>query len=179
MPFRILNVIEDVAEKIPLPENKTSVVIPLTSFAISVREVDPDMSNFTGLEFSANFGDSFEFNSDQTIETNALSFSKTPNFTAILNVPASVFNISMTQSSNRTSAPPRITNSVFLSDTLFVRRTKENLTVGSLVMAAALSNNRRVENLANPIRMTFLKSPSVENGTDPSCNFWDLGADGM
>ena len=168
--------VEGVAERIPLPENKTSVVIPLTSFAISVLEVDQNA--FTGQDFSANFGESFDFNQDQTIDINAISLKKTPNFTAFLSIPATIFNDSAALS-NGTSAPPRITNSVYLTDTLFVKREKNNLEVGSIVMAASLSNNKRVENLLDPILITFLKKPSVENGTNSSCNFWDFGADGM
>ena len=84
---------------------------------------------------------------------------------------------------------PRITNAAYLTDALFSRQVDRNgSVVGSVIVAASLSassridgevENVRVSNLDPPIRLVFLKSPSlVENGSNPSCNFWDFRADG-
>ena len=171
---------ETVSERIPLPENMSQIVIPLTSFAIAVKEVDPN--NFNGQVFSAGLGNDFNFDSNKPIDSSALQIDQEKSDaaaalqTASLKIPAGIFK-GMTQR----QAKPRITNSVFLTDALFSRRTNSStgiLEVGGIIMAAALSNKETVENLNPPVSLTFLKKPSLENGTNTTCRFWDFLADG-
>ncbi len=179
--FRILSVVETVAENIPFPENETNIIITLTSFAISVREVDPE--NFNGQDFSVNVGDSFNFDGNMAIDPDSLSFSESPQATASLSIPDDFFmhldlSVFAGEDNTTSKALPRIINSVYLSDILFLRREESVLEVGSIIMAASLSGGATVENLTNPITLVFVKKPSVVNGTNSTCNFWNLSADG-
>ena len=169
---------DEVADEIPIPENETSVVIPLTSFAISVQEVDP--GSFSGQDFAVDFGNEFNFDEDTKIDANALN-SQSSQPTASLSIPQNIFmslNFTALSRGNGSSPLPRITNSVFLTDVLFARRNESKLVVGSIIMAASLSEGLTVRNLSPPIELLFVKKPSVLNGSGSSCNFWDLGADG-
>ncbi len=179
--FRILDVIETVSERIPLPENETQVIISLTSFAVAVREVDTE--SFNGQVFSANLGGEFNFEEGQRINSMFLFVREPGVFTAAetasLNIPSNIFENEVF--SNRSVNSTRITNSVFLNDALFSRRAtsaSKDLKVGGIVMAASLSNGRSIKNLSTPILLTFLKKPSLKNASTASCRFWDFTANG-
>ena len=161
------------AEGIPIPENGTSVILSLTSFAISVQNVE--LKSFTGQVFSAQLGSDFIFDDDEKINDTSLGYSMSSMDTAALRLPDDVFNNLDTNSSD----PPRIVNTLFLTDKLFPRRKESKLKVGSIIIAASISGNVDVKNLQSPIIITFRKRPSVLNGTNASCNFWDLSADGQ
>ncbi len=178
---RILDVVEAVSERIPFPENETQVIIPLTSFAVAVQEVNPE--TFKGQVFSADLGGDFNFNKDKPIDAMSLSVSQLGTSsaaeTASLSIPPSIFTNDIF--SNRTASDTRITNSIFLNDALFSRRNtsaSRALNVGGIIMAASLSNGRTVEGLKPPVMLTFRKKPSLENGSDTSCRFWDFATNG-
>ena len=164
------------SENIPFPENESEIIISLTSFAIAVQEFNPQ--TFTGQVFSAGLGADFNFDKDKPIDLNALMIGKSTSGatmeTASLSIPQTIFN-----SLGKNTTNTRITNSVFLNDALFLGRNNTSvLEVGGIIIAAALSNGRTVENLKPPVMITFLKKPSLENGSDTTCRFWDFSADG-
>ena len=164
------------SENIPFPENESEIIISLTSFAIAVQEFNPQ--TFTGQVFSAGLGADFIFDKDKPIDLNALMIGKSTSGatmeTASLSIPQTIFN-----SLGKNTTNTRITNSVFLNDALFLGRNNTSvLEVGGIIIAAALSNGRTVENLKPPVMITFLKKPSLENGSDTTCRFWDFSADG-
>jgi len=181
-PCRILELVEEVAQAVPLPENETTVVFKQSSFAVQVMEVDA--TNFQGQKFVVDVG------RDSSKE---ISLTETSEPTASLAIPMDFFNdVKIPQSlDNSTEQPvPRITNIVFLTDALFSRRnnTNENetvLEVASIILTSSLSvsvnstvKDVRVANLQPPIILFFTKRPEFENLTNASCNFWDPFADG-
>lgn len=150
---------ERVSEAIPIPENETEVVIPLTSFAVSVREVEPD--EMEGLTFSALFGNSFDFsNNEDKINTSSLVFEEHQQATASITVPNDLFrDLTPLIDERNMSTPRRIINTVYLTDSLFTPRVETSLRVGSIIVSAAISGGVTVENLSTPIMLQFLKSP--------------------
>ena len=160
-------------ESIPIPENETTVVIPLSSFAVSVQEIEEE--SFEGVSFSALLGDTFEFNNkeNQVFNEESLVFEEIPQATASITIPNDLFSgntltipsLSLNESSVTLTAPRRrIIHSVYLNDALFVRRNENGLKVGSIVISASVSGGIIIENLSTPIVMQFLKSPvSVDN----------------
>lgn len=209
MSFRILDVVEKVVESFPIPVNETKVVIPLSSFAVSVQEVDEE--NYVGGSFSVLFGDSFDFKEGGgPINITSLVFEENPEATASIMLPDDLFSeISNDVNSSIRAPKRRISNSVYLTDSLFARRKESNLTVGSIIISASISGGITIENLMTPIMLSFIKSPvscqillqldisktltvlvlftqqsnlplqAVENGSNPLCTFWDVAADGM
>lgn len=174
---RILTLVEDVASNIPIPENQTSLVIPLTSYAIAVMRVNP--ADFTGQTFSANFGNDFTFDDTKVINPDLLAFEETTSATASLSIPPNVLDLIAAISKGNASITRRLTFGLFLGDVLFSSRNASKLEVGSIIMSASLTDSEKVKNLSPPIIVTFQKSPLVLNGTEASCNFWDLSADGQ
>ncbi len=146
---------QTVVAAIPIPENETQVVIPLKSFAVSVQEVQPD--DFAGQTFSALFGSNFDFEDDETINASGLVFTDNANATASLTLPSNLFSyLGNNMNLTNMSTHPRITQSVFLTDSLFLRRENNNLEVGSIIIAAAISGST-VSGLDPPIALTFVK----------------------
>ena len=157
---RILDVVGRVVESIPIPENETEVIIPLRSFAVSVREIEPE--SFTGLTFSALLGDSFDFSqNDDSIDASLLVFEEQKTQpTASITIPEDIFGSLVTSSRNiNMTVPRRIVHSIYLTDSLFSRREESEFQVGSIVISAAISGGVKVEGLENPIMIQFIKSP--------------------
>ena len=142
--------IEEVTESIPIPENETKVVLTRESFAVAVQEVEPEQ--FAGLTFSADVANGFDDTNSQ-LDTNSLSFSETDDAIASLSLPTSLFD-SFNASKNNT----RITQSVFLTDSLFLRRENNFSVVGGIILAASVVGSTIIE-LDPPIRLSFLKNP--------------------
>ena len=144
-----MDALETVTENIPIPENDTSVIVTQTTFAVSVRKIDP--STFMGLNFSAVLG---EFTSDQKIDESALFFDDTPKQrpTGSLSLPS---NLALVSKTNGT----RVTLSVFVTDSLFLRRTNSSRKVGSVIIAAGVVGTERVENLDPPMTAFFKTNP--------------------
>lgn len=153
---------EHVTEAIPIPENETTVIIPLNSFAVSVREVEPE-NQFEDLTFSAVFGDNFEFtNSEGRIDADSLVFEEHPQATASITLPNDILKrLSSSIDDRNESISQRIINSVYLTDVLFTRRIENSFRVGSIIISATISGGVTIQNLSdsNPITMQFLKSP--------------------
>ena len=140
-----------VAEAIPIPENETTVVIPLRLFAVAVQEVE--IEEFHGQTFSALLGDDFLFG-EESIDVRDLIFMENPNATASISIPPNIFaSLPVNMSSD-----VRIIHSVFLTDSLFTRRGESPQDVGGIIIAAAIVNIT-VNDLNPPLILTFVKSP--------------------
>ena len=147
---RLRESIEEVTESIPIPENETQVVLTRNSFAVAVQEVEPD--EFPGLTFSADITNGFD-DANSQLDMDSLSFSETDEATASLSLPSSLFD-NLPSSKNST----RITQSVFLTDSLFLRRSSNFSEVGSIILAASVVGTR-LTGLDPPIQLSFLKNP--------------------
>ena len=173
-PCRILNIVEDVAVSIAIPENETSADIVLSSFAVSVMETDP--TAFQGQTFSIGK----ILSEDGELTSDSLNPSNLSQSTGSLAIPDNLFSSIPMQFTRNTSV--RIVNAVYLNDVLFATRGNDTPNVvGSIILSTTLNANSEavtVENLDPPIKMTFLKNPDLINGSNISCNFWDFSADG-
>ena len=159
--------IEDVTESIPIPENETQVVLTRETFAVAVQEVEPD--SFEGLTFSADISNGFE-DANTQLDMSSLSFSETDEAIASLSLPPTLFDNLVNASRNNT----RITQSVFLTDSLFLRRENNFSEVGGIILAASVVGNR-VTGLDPPIQLNFLKNPvsaqTLCTYSYPSCKY--------
>lgn len=154
---RILETVEIVANQIPLEENQTVVVIPLTAFIVTVQEAQPKGLDYHEETLSALFGDDFEFDLEEIIDVDSLAFRRDPNATASITVPPNVFvNLSNISGMNETL---RIAHTVFLTDVLFVRREEGSQEVGSIIISASIVGNFSLESIDPPIMLTFRKTP--------------------
>jgi hypothetical protein len=167
-----LEVVEAVAIEYPIPDNKTSNVIRLKEFSVTVNEIDPQTFRMTGFEFPPTTAKDV---TDATMPDVPMPIS--------LSIPPNFFdNVQLAQGSkNMSNIAPRITNTVYQSEALFARRNNDTLVVGSIIASSTLSIGShivRVRDLSQPIELTFAKRPEYINGTNISCNFWDFSADG-
>ncbi len=145
------------AAAIPIPENETMVVIPLSSFAVAVQEVQPEV--YDGQTFSVLLGTDFGFAEDTAINASSLAFAKREGSTASITIPQNIFSfIEADTSLTNMTTQARITQSVFLTNSLFIRREESELEVSSVIIAAAISGVT-VRGIDPPILLTFLKRP--------------------
>ena len=154
-----------VAMNIPIPENQTTTAIPLSLFLLAVRRVE--QSEFSGQTFGVNLDQTLGLSDSQ----DSYGYDGNSDSSNSINIPENIFD------QIGTNLTVRISNTVFLKETLFVRRNESNFTVGGIIISASIGNNS-VKGLQDPIRINFTKGPVVENGTNTSCNFWDPSADG-
>lgn len=148
IPFRLLSALEELSEALPVVVGEEPIVITQNSFAVSIQEVRPDdFEEGGGQTIIANLG---ENNQGINLGFNRSSIMKTPP-TASLSLPKNLFTLS-------TSNSTRITNSVFLNDALFLRRSINYRVVGSIILSAGIAGVERVENLTNPpVNLEFQK----------------------
>ena len=161
---------EDVSINIPIPENQTSNTITLPSFSVTVSEINPE--TFAG----------FDFMPESTNVTGIADTAKPPvslmlpgNFLQDIKIPTSM------NTSNNETVLPRISNTIYQTDTLFTRRNESKFVVGSIIASATLSLGSqivRVRDLEPPLVLVFVKREDVINGTNITCNFWNFAADG-
>ena len=144
LSIRLLESIESLNEALPAEVGGEPVVVAQQSFAVSVQEVEAD--SFEGQTISANVmagGINLGFNNSEIVETKPA---------ASVQLPSNLFRASKGNSS-------RITNSIFLTDALFLRRNPGFDSVGSIIMSAGIAGVKRVYNLTNPrVRMEFQKN---------------------
>ena len=141
---RLLDAIERVSENIPIPENETSALVTQSTFAVSVQKLDP--MTFTGLSISAVI-ESFDDQNINELMVNMMSSAKS---TGSLSLPSNLL-----QKANGT----RVTLSVFVTNSLFLRRDNNNTEVASIIIAAGVVGVQRVENLDPPIVAVFQRNP--------------------
>ena len=141
-------------DNIPIGNNSEPVVITRRSFAVSVQQVDFDQFMERSQTFSVNLGLFSDLNTTENINSNDLSFEmRDTQSTGSLSLPNNLFSaISINGNDSR------ITHSVFLSDSLFLRRQNNNLEVGSLIISASIVG-LTVDDLNPPITLSFLKNP--------------------
>ena len=163
---RILNVVNAVGLNIPIPENKTSVVVSKHVLSLAMRNIQVDQ--FSGLTFSA----ALEYDSLDKIPGQSLSYERDNNSVSSIAIPDNIF-----QDINLNQSDIRIINVIYLAESLFLRRNESNFTVGGIIASVSIGN-KSVEGLQDPIMLNFTKRPEVENATNASCNFWDPLADG-
>ena len=148
MLFRLLGALESVTDSIPIAENETSTFVSETTFAVSVQEIEPDQ--FTGLNVTAILGG---INiTQQRIDESALLFNTFTNEQAAgsLSLPSNLLS-----KTNGT----RVTLTVFVTNSLFLRRESNDTKVGSIIIAAGVVGKKRVEGLNPPMVAVFQKDP--------------------
>lgn len=145
--IRLLDALERVSGSIPIPVNKSSTLITQKSFAVAVQRVDSE--NFSGLNFSAILGNF----TDQNVDNRGLLFNKMSNETptGMLSLPRDLLEKAI----NGT----RLSLSVFVTNSLFLRRMSNQMEVGSIIISAGVVGTRRVENLTSPVVIVFQTNP--------------------
>ena len=138
----------NLAENLPIPENSTRVTIPETTFVVSVQRVDPSTVPAKGLSFGAALGG---FSPDGKIDPSSLIFNRTENtpVTASVLLPLNILN-----RTNNT----RVAFSLFLTDSLFLRRMNEEqqqeTIVGSVILSASIVGER-LRNINPRVELVF------------------------
>ncbi len=153
------------AINVPIPENETSTVIPFSKFAIAAQQVET--VDFNGQLFSAIIANNSQINSGSLSYDDRILQSD-----GSIAIPDGIFMELGVDTSTR------ISNAVYLSDSLFPRQNSSHLAVGGIIISATIGNRTTVEMLNSSIVLNFTKNPDVESGTNASCNFWDPSADG-
>ena len=131
--------IESVTENIPINNNDISkpVVISQRSFAVSIQQVNLQTFSQNGQTFNVNIRSNDIIVGD-TVDTKPIASISLPN-----NLLHSIPN------SNR------ITNAVFLSDSLFLRRNDKLMEVGSVIISATVVGVDTIQELNPPVTLTF------------------------
>ena len=148
MCHRLLSAVDNVTSAIPVVLGEKPIVIIQNTFAVSAQVVEADQ---------------FEDNSGQTLSVNAgsgenisLSFNNSADGiqqTASISLPSNLFR-------RLTGNSTHLVYSLFVNDALLLRRNKNNLEVGSVIISAGIVGVDRVENLTNPpVNIQFTKNP--------------------
>lgn len=142
--------VQNVSLSLPIMEVDVEpvTIIPLTSFAVSAREVES--SDFDGQTFS------ITLNNDGRIDRDALSFETQPIPTASIKLPANLVNEANISLPNTTNF--RISHSVFLNDALFVQDEFDNV---SVIISADLPYNATAKDLQSKVEIRFKTFASV------------------
>ena len=155
---RILEALESVVDNLLLHNSSEPVVITQKSFALSVQEVNMEEFKTLGQTFSVNFGDLSITN--QTLNPNDLKFGTlSQQSSAAISLPNNLLN-----ATSNTINSTRITHSVFITDSLFLRRSQKLLKVASLVLSASVVGRKVITELDPPVNLRFLINPVSVNG---------------
>ena len=143
---RILEAVEFVSAKIPITNTSEPVVISQTSFAISVQQVDFQKFSRDGQTFSIN---NRAHNQSSLFSglTFGDSFHSQP--TGSISLPNNLLDSTIPKNTTR------ITNAVFLSDSLFLRRDNEFAEVGSVIISASVLGVGMLKDLNPPVSLMF------------------------
>lgn len=139
---RILEALETVVENIPITNSSEPEIIPLKSFAVAALLVDIKDIKVSGQNFS--------INSREITEDNLSFGTRTDNAAASISLPNTIL-YNVTDITNST----RITHSVFLFDSLFLRRSENYLEVGSIIISASVVG-KTLRGLRDPVSLNFL-----------------------
>ena len=152
---RILEAIGSIVGDIPVGNISEPVVITRRTFAVSVQQVDLDQFMELGQNFSANLGDFSNLSMNEIIDSSDLSFQlrTTTQATASVRLPSNLFSALPNVTSNT-----RITHAVFLSDSLFLRRSSNDLEVGGIIISARVVGYNSIQSLDPPVSIRFLKN---------------------
>ena len=150
----MLEAVESVVENIPITNISEPIVITQKSFAVSVQQVNIEEFTQFGQTFSVNYRGFTDEN--QTLNSNDLVFgSPSQQTTAIINLPNNLLSALPNITKNNT----RITHSVFITDSLFLRRNNYNLDVGSVIISTSVVGADTITGLNPPIDLRFLVNP--------------------
>ena len=151
----MLEAIESVVESISITNISEPIIITQKSFAVSVQQVNTEEFTQFGQTFSVNYRGFTDEN--QTLSSNDLVFGSTSQqqSTAAINLP----NNLLSGLPNITKNNTRITQSVFTTDSLFLRRNSYNLEVGSVIISTTVVGENRISGLDPPIDLRFLVNP--------------------
>ena len=148
-----MEAIESVTKNIPINNSDISkpVVISQRSFAVSIQQVNLQTFSQGGQTFNVNIGNNQSNNIivEDTVDTQSIASISLPN-----NLLDSIPNIS-----NST----RITNAVFLSDSLFLRHDNKFMEVGSVIISATVVGVDTIKELNPPVTLTFQIINSVSS----------------
>ena len=150
----MLEAIESVVENIPIINISEPIVITQKSFAVSVQQVDTEEFTKSGQTFSINYRGFSDEN--QTLNSNDLVFglpSEQP--TAVINLPNNLLSALPNLTKNNT----RITHSVFITDSLFLRRNNYHLEVASVIISTTVVGTDMISGLDPPVDLRFLVNP--------------------
>ena len=150
----MLESIQSIVEELPVAEDP--VIIPQDTFAVAVQEVNETAFMMEPPSFSVNLeGFTFGNISTSPINPNSLGFGGS-NMTAppiaSVNLPSNLLSFT-----NDSLGPVRITNALYLTDALFLRRNSNESfqEVGSIIIAASVVN-QTIQGLDPPINLVFL-----------------------
>ena len=149
--YRLLEAIESVAENIPITNASEPVVIAQTSFAVSIQQVDLDDFQESGQNFSVVINNTSKGN----LSSESLSFGRPISSpTASISLPKSLFN-AVPHFINNT----RITNLVFLSESVFLRQNFSYLKVSSIIVSASVVGAGTIRGIKPPVDLSFQLDP--------------------
>uniref|UniRef100_A0A1X7TRM7 GAIN-B domain-containing protein n=1 Tax=Amphimedon queenslandica TaxID=400682 RepID=A0A1X7TRM7_AMPQE len=158
---RILGIVSDIAATLNITHASSHVVKSYTYFAVSIQE-----TNFEGIggqTLSINLTDFSESNVtvyNITLETEGNIVSSTGSVT----LPRSIFN---------SSSIKRITNAVYLTDSLFLRHKSKYFNVSSVVISTSILREfDAIKELESPVSLSFQLNPGIK-GSFPQCVFWE------
>ena len=115
------------------------------SFAVSAQQINFYEFSMSGQTFSVNIKSGQNLTSDNLMFGNSLDVPPTGSISIPNNLPVS----------NST----KITNAVFISDSLFLRRDNRFTEVGSVVISSTAVGVGTIQNLDTPVTLSFQISP--------------------
>ena len=138
--YRILELIENVVDNIPITNASEPVVITQKFFSISLQLVEAFIQSdqvvtIDSIQFQHNISSEFSDN----IPTTSVSF------------PSSLFS----QLASNLTNTSRIANIFFLTDSLFVKSNSSNDLVSSIVISTSVFGVKSISELMNPINISF------------------------
>ena len=150
---RMLEAIESVVEGLPISNISEPVIIRQQSFGVSVQQVDILEFTQSGQTFSVNYRGFLDEN--KTLNSTDLVFGTTSQqHTASISLPHNLLS-TVPNITNNT----RITHSVFITDSLFLRRNNNFLEIGSVIISTTVVGTKKISGLDPPVGLSFLINP--------------------
>ena len=140
-----MEAIESVTDSIPIQNTSLPVIIAKSQFAVSAQEIDTDKFEQV---FSVNIGN---ISNTTSIDSSNIFFMRTNESTASILLPNNALN------SVGTGSKVRISNAVYLDDSIFLRRNNNDIEVGSIIMSASISSSNK-STFDPPVMLTFRRS---------------------
>ena len=140
----------NVVDNIPIANTSEPIIVAQKSFAVSVQKVDPETFRRLGQTFSVNIADFTQQNissEDLSFDNNAVS---PP--TSTIQLPSNLFS-SLPENSSR------ISHAVFVTDSLFLRRSFSYRRVSSIIISASVVGAGTIKNLRPPVNLGFQLNP--------------------
>ncbi|XP_019854609.1 PREDICTED: adhesion G-protein coupled receptor G2-like [Amphimedon queenslandica] len=158
---RMLAIVSNMAAIINITNASNHVVKNHAYFAVSIRE-----NNFEG------FGrETLSINLTDFSEPNVNSYNITLETEG--NIVYSTGSVTLPSSNLNSSNINRITNAVFLTDSLFLRRKFDYFNVSSVVISTSILREfDAIKELDSPVNLSFQLNPAIK-GSFPQCVFWD------